>query len=62
MPFIGSVPNINLQTLNLFLTVCQGQLFTVYPLLNTVSNSPTSLASPILSKKLIALNHGIPGT
>lgn len=40
--------------------VSQGQLCTVYPLLNIDGSSPTSPTSPVSSKKLTALDHGIP--
>lgn len=58
MPFIGLIPNLNSQALNLF--IAASQLFAVYLLLNVEGNSPAPPTLPVPSKKVIALNCSIP--
>ena len=60
LTFISTIPNSNLQALDLFLTVSQRELLTVYPLFDIEGNSPTLPTSPIPSKEPIPISGSIP--
>ena len=54
MSFIGLFPNFNPPALDLMMSVTQGQLLTIYLLLNIEDNSPAPLSLSISSEKPVA--------